>query len=124
MSDERKSDKKKELSSFSDEAIFQQRIFSNPIYAEHDIQIQEMADNNESNIFSDSFFSSGRNARFGENTIFNNCISTDLLKRIDEGSPIKSSMSRRKVSDADEEEEAKDSHSLFYSLKRNDKADK
>lgn len=119
MSDERKSDKKKELSSFSDEAIFQQRLFSNPIYAEPDIQIQEMADNNDSNIFSDSFFSSGRNARFGENTIFNNCISTDLLKRIDEGSPIKSSMSRRKVSDADEEEEAKDSHSLFYSLKRN-----
>jgi hypothetical protein len=120
MSDERISDNKKESTSSSDEdAFFQHGLFVNPIHAEPDIQIQEIADNVDHNIFSDSFFSSGRTPRSGESMIFNNCISSDLLKRIDEGSPIKSNRSRRKVSDAEEEEEAKDSHSLFYSLKRN-----
>jgi hypothetical protein len=98
-----------------EDTLFRSALFINPINKESEFQIQEIHENSENpNFFSDSFFS-GRTPRSGESMNFKNCLSSDLLKRIDEGSPIKSKRSLRKPSDAEEEEVAKDSsHSLFY----------
>ena len=85
-----------------DQSGFSSALFINPINYEPDIQIQEINESLENaNFFSDSFFS-GRTPRSGESMNYKNCLSTDVLRRIDEGSPNKSNRSMRKFSMGEE----------------------
>lgn len=92
------------------------------------VHLHTLSENpSESNIFS------GRTPKSGDSLNFKNCLSSDLLQRLEEGSPIRSIKTRRsdkRTSDINldnnecEEEDAnrgslQNSHSLFY-VKNND----
>ncbi len=96
-------------------------LFKNVLFREEpDIQIQELEEAGEGfNPFSESIYS-GKTPRSGESINFNNLISSDLLKRIEEGSPIKTKRTKKNNESnfSEEEEEGrtkeKEQHSLFY----------
>jgi hypothetical protein len=116
---QKKEEQKEVLKEEESSSLFSKTLFRD----EPDIQIQELEDAHENlNPLSDSLYS-GRTPRSGESINFKNLISSDLMRRIEEGSPIKIKKTK-KLSEKDilayseEEDEGKlkekEQHSLFY----------